>query len=148
VPRVLGATFEGGFLSRQTVGFSPNLNCIIGGRGTGKSTTFEAVRCVTGHFSESGVVDSEAWPQVLYLCWQDQSGQRHTVVRTKGGRVENEDDPDFGPNVFDVDCFGQGEAAKISLEAKDNPLALLKYLDKFVDLGGHLRPRKWLASAC
>lgn len=33
-----------------------------------------------------------------------------------------------------MDCFGQGEAAKISLEAQTNPHALLNYLDKFVDL--------------
>jgi energy-coupling factor transporter ATP-binding protein EcfA2 len=134
VPRVLGVCFDGGFLSGQVVQFSPNLNCIIGGRGTGKSTAFEAVRCLVGNRSESSVVDSEVWSDELHLCWQDQAGQQHTLFRPKDGEVKNVDDPVFGPSSFDVDCFGQGAAAKISLEAHTNPLALLNYLDKFVDL--------------
>jgi hypothetical protein len=120
-------------MSGQAVQFSPNLNCIIGGRGTGKSTAFEAVRCLVGNPTESSVVDSEVWPDELHLCWQDQAGQQHTLFRPKDGEFENVDDPEFGPSSFDVDCFGQGEAAKISLEAQTNPLALLNYLDKFVE---------------
>lgn len=133
VPRILGVHIDGGFLSGEVVQFSSNLNCIIGGRGTGKSTAFEAVRCLVGHESESSVVDSEVWPDELYLAWEDQAGQQHTLFRPKGGEVENIDNP-FGPSSFDVDCFGQGEAARISVEAQTNPLALLNYLDKFVDL--------------
>ncbi len=133
VPRILGVHVDGGFLSGAVVQFNPNLNCIIGGRGTGKSTAIEAVRCLVGHESESSVVDSEVWPDELHLAWQDQAGQQHTLFRPKGGEVENVDNP-FGPCNFDVDCFGQGEAARISVEAQTNPLALLNYLDKFVDL--------------
>jgi hypothetical protein len=66
--------------------------------------------------------------------WQDQAGQQHTLFRAKDGVLENIDNPDTGPCGFDVDCFGQGEAAKISIAAQTNPLALLNYLDKFVDL--------------
>jgi energy-coupling factor transporter ATP-binding protein EcfA2 len=134
VPRVVGATFDGGFLSGQTIHFSPNLNCIIGGRGTGKSTAFEAVRCLSKEPSESTVVDSEVWPDDLYLCWQDPSGECQTLSRIKDGALTNVDDPDFGQTDFELDYFGQGEAAKISAEAKTNPLALLHYLDKFINL--------------
>ena len=134
VPRILGVHIDGGFLSGVVAQFNSNLNCIIGGRGTGKSTAIEAVRCLGGHESGSTVVDSEVWPDELYLAWQDQAGQQHTLFRPKGGEVENVDNP-FGPCDFDVDCFGQGEAARISIEAQTNPLALLNYLDTFVDLG-------------
>jgi DNA repair ATPase RecN/histidinol phosphatase-like PHP family hydrolase len=134
VPHVLGISFDGGFLSGQTIQFSPNLNCIIGGRGTGKSTAFEAVRCLVSGPSESTVVDSEVWPDELHLCWQDKAEQRHTLARLKDGEVQNVDDPDSGPCNFDIDCFGQGEAARISIEARTNPLALLNYLDRFVNL--------------
>jgi hypothetical protein len=44
------------------------------------------------------------------------------------------DDGELGPCSFDIDCFSQGEAAKISLQAQSDPLALLRYLDDFVDL--------------
>jgi energy-coupling factor transporter ATP-binding protein EcfA2/histidinol phosphatase-like PHP family hydrolase len=134
IPRILGATFEGGFLNGQVIQFGHNLNCLIGGRGTGKSTAFVAVRCLSGEPDETGLVDSEVWPDLLTLCWEDQSGQQHTLSRMKDGELINEDDEDFGPTAFEIDCFGQGEAAKIALEAKSNPLALLEYLDKFVEL--------------
>lgn len=134
VPRVLGMHLDGGFLSGQVFHFSPNLNCIIGGRGTGKSTAFEAVRCVIGDHSDSKVIDSEVWPEDLNLFWQDRAGQQHALFRPKDGDIQNVDDPDKGPLNFEVDCFGQGEAARISLEAQKNPLALLEYLDKFIDL--------------
>ena len=134
VPRVLGIHLDGGFLSGQAIHFSPNLNCIIGGRGTGKSTAFEAVRCLSADSSDSKVLDSEVWPDRLTLFWQDAAGQRHTMFRPKDGFIQNMDDEDRGPRSFDIDCFGQGEAAKISLQAQTDPLALLSYLDRFVDL--------------
>ena len=134
VPRILGVSHDGGFLSGQSIHFSPNLNCIIGGRGTGKSTTFEAICCLSGERSESKVLDLEVWPEELHLFWQDAAGQIHSLYRRKGADLENIDDPEIGPCAFEIDCFGQGEAAKISLEAQSNPLALLNYLDTFVDL--------------
>lgn len=134
VPRILGIHIDGGFLSGQIIQFSTNLNCIIGGRGTGKSTAFEAVRCIAAGRSDSTVIDSEAWPDELHIVWEDQAGQQHTLFRPKDAELQNIDNPEFGPCEFEIDCFGQGEAARISLEAKTDPLALLNYLDKFVDL--------------
>lgn len=134
VPKILGIQLGGGFLSGQVFHFSSNLNCIIGGRGTGKSTAFEAVRCIIGDESDSKVIDSEVWPDDLSLFWQDCAGQQHALFRPKGGDIQNVDNPDEGPINFEVDCFGQGEAARISIEAQRNPLALLEYLDKFIDL--------------
>jgi energy-coupling factor transporter ATP-binding protein EcfA2/histidinol phosphatase-like PHP family hydrolase len=134
VPRALGVYFGGGFLGGQAVHFSSNLNCIIGGRGTGKSTAFEAIRCLSADGSDSKVVDSEVWPDELHLFWQDAANQRHSLYRLKGESLENLEDADWGPRSFDIDCFGQGEAAKISLQAQSDPLALLGYLDRFVDL--------------
>lgn len=134
VPRILGAQIEGGFLRGQIVRFSPNLNCIIGGRGTGKSTIFESIRCIAGGNSGSKVIDSEVWPESLHLIWEDQAGQRHYLLRQRECAMVNVDDDFLGPTAFEVDCFGQGEAAKISYEAQTDPLALLRYLDRFVDL--------------
>lgn len=44
--RILGIEFAGGFLNGQIIAFTPNLNCLIGGRGAGKSTLIEAVRYI------------------------------------------------------------------------------------------------------
>ncbi|MDI3357153.1 AAA family ATPase [Pseudomonas sp. UYIF39] len=130
-PYILGVCLEGGYLSKQAIHFSRNLNCIIGGRGSGKSTTFEAVRCLTGSDSGAEVVDSEVWPQQLNLFWQDEAGQRHSLSRCINGSLENLDNVQSGPVSFDIDCFGQGEASKVREQAKSDPLALLKYLDTF-----------------
>jgi energy-coupling factor transporter ATP-binding protein EcfA2 len=130
-PFILGATIGGGFLKGQSIHFSRNLNCIIGGRGTGKSTTFEAVRCLTGTESGADVVDSEVWPHQLHLFWQDEAGQRHVLSRAIGESLSNLDDHIDGPIAFELDCFGQGEAARVREQAKGDPLALMKYLDTF-----------------
>lgn len=134
VPQIIGLHIDGGFLDGQEIHFSSNLTCIIGGRGTGKSTAFEAARCLTGDLSASSLVDSEAWPSHLTLFWQDQAGQQHTLTRSISGTVLNVDDPVHGPTSFKIDSYGQGETARISKKAQDDPLALLDYLDGFVDL--------------
>lgn len=139
IPYVVGIHMEAGFVADQTIHLSPNLNCIIGGRGTGKSTSLEAIRCLSRDGTTAYMVDSEVWPARIYLFWRDQAGHVTTLTRPLGGEIENVDDPLVGPTSFDVECFGQGEATKISESAKESPLALLKYLDTFIDLGEAVR---------
>lgn len=43
-PYILGMVVKGGFLDGQIIHFNKNLNCLIGGRGTGKSTIIELIR--------------------------------------------------------------------------------------------------------
>ncbi len=40
--------WEGGFLDGAAIHFNPNLNVLVGGRGTGKSTVVESIRTVLG----------------------------------------------------------------------------------------------------
>lgn len=134
VPQAIGVHIDGGFLDGQQIHFNPNLNCIIGGRGTGKSTMFEAVRCLSGESSTSPLVDSEIWPTEMKLFWRDQAGQVHTLSRPLDGTLSNVDDPINGPIAFPIESYGQGETAQISKQAQDNPVALLSYLDRFVDI--------------
>jgi hypothetical protein len=42
--------------------------------------------------------------------------------------------PILVPVAFRIDCYGQGETAKLSQRAQSDPLALLEYLDRFIDL--------------
>ena len=133
IPQIVGAAFDGGFLDAQRVHFSRNLNCIIGGRGAGKSTLFEGARCLARRPSDSNVLDSDIWPRELHLVWQDQAGERHLLRRSLNADLENVNSP-TGPVDFEIDCFGQGETAKVSAEADSNPAALLGYLDRFVDI--------------
>lgn len=134
VPHILGVRFTGGFLDGQAIHLSPNLNCIIGGRGTGKSTTFEALGCLCGQASESSVIDSEVWPSELSLYWRDAAGVDHSLQKLTGEELSNIDDPEFGPLGFALDRYGQGETTRLGQRARNDPLALLAFLDGFMDL--------------
>ena len=136
IPYVVGIKLQGGFLDGQTIHFSRNLNCIIGGRGAGKSTAFEAVRCLSTVRSESRLIDSEVWPEALHLLWVDQVGQQHPVIRRIEEENVNSDDPDWGPSTFPMESYGQNETAQTSVKAQSDPGALLAYLDQFVDIEG------------
>jgi hypothetical protein len=96
--------------------------------------TFEALGCLSGQGSENSVIDSEVWPGELSLSWRDAVGQTHRLEKLIGEDVRNLDDEDLGPTSFAIDCYGQGETTRLGQRARDNPLALLDYLDRFVDL--------------
>lgn len=138
IPMVRAISMNGGFLADQGIHFSPNLNCIIGGRGTGKSTTFEAIRCLTEKVSGSDVVDSEVWPEVIDLLVEDQAGQTHQMRRRLNSGVENALNPDMLPTDFPVECYAQSEAATISQSAASDPASLLKFLDRFIGVSADI----------
>jgi ABC-type lipoprotein export system ATPase subunit len=138
VPHLLGLHLAGGFPADQTIHLSPNLNCIIGGRGAGKSTVFEAIRCLSSDGGQGYMVDKEVWPNSISFYWKDQSSACTALTRALGGEVENVDDPAEGPTAFAIDSFGQGDASRISESAKESPVALMRYLDRFVDFGDSL----------
>ncbi len=134
IPRILGISMAGGFLDGASIHFSHNLNCIIGGRGTGKTLAFEALGCLAGLQTTNDIVDSENWPAEITLYWEDEVGQCHTLVRPIGSPIANADDPLNGPLTFRIESFEQGETQAISKDAHKSPLALLSYLDRFVDV--------------
>ena len=133
-PYVMGMSLEGNFLDGQVIHFSRNLNCIIGGRGTGKSTAFEAIRCLSHTPSGSKLVDSEVWPENIHLVWVDRAGQQHIIRRRIKDDAENLSFPEVGA-VFPIESYGQNETAQTSVRAQDDPGALLQYMDQFVDTG-------------
>ncbi len=132
-PYVMGMKVEGGFLDGQVIHFSRNLNCVIGGRGAGKSTAFEAVRSLSPTASPSKLVDSEIWPDSIHLVWVDQAGQQHIVRRRVNDKAENLSSPEVGA-VFPIESYGQNETAQTSINAQNDPRALLQYLDEFINL--------------
>lgn len=147
VPVIRALSMNGGFLSGQGINFSPNLNCIIGGRGTGKSTTFEAVRCLTGQSGTGDVVDSEVWPDLIDLVAEDQSGHELKLRRRMNCDVEDADDPDALLPDFAVECYAQSEAATISQNATSDPAGLLSFLDRFIGVTADLKEEREVRQA-
>ena len=134
VPQVLGVQFTGGFLDGQVIHLSPNLNCIIGGRGTGKSTTFEALGCLSEDRAAAASSIPRFGPVRCPSTGAIQPGVEHSLQKLTGEQIANLDDPDFGPVQFAMDCYGQGETTRLGQRAKNDPLALLDFLDTFMDL--------------
>jgi ABC-type cobalamin/Fe3+-siderophores transport system ATPase subunit len=135
VPVVQGVHFQGAFLDGEAITFSPNLTCIIGGRGSGKSTAFESVCLLGGPPSEDvTVIDSDVWPDIVSLCYIDETGQQHNLGRSKFGDVENLDEPASGSAAFPIESYRQGATNEISKRVQDDPLALLTFLDKLIQV--------------
>lgn len=135
VPTIRAIRLTGCFLRDQSVHFSPNLTCIIGGRGTGKSTMFEALRFFSNSPSGNSVIGSDVWPDRVDVAYEDHAGREHHLSASKGdisGMCIS--DPLEGPETLPIECYGQGETQQISQRAKEDPAALLAYLDRFTDI--------------
>lgn len=136
VPIVHGVSFKGGFLDGQAIQFNANLTCIVGGRRSGKSTAFEAVRLLGNcEPPEVGsVIDSDVWPDLVMLFYRDETHQTHILSRARDCMLENVDDPILGSVSFPMESYRQGETNTISKKAQDDPLALLTFLDRLVSI--------------
>lgn len=132
VPRFVGMKLEGGFLRDQLIHFSPNLTCIIGGRGAGKSTMLESLRACSGNQVTSSLLDSEVWPDAITLLYEDETGSRHTLSRSKLNSVVNANA--HGPTFISLESYGQGETADTIQHCDRDPAILLSFLDGFIDL--------------
>lgn len=132
VPRVLGIAFEGGLLDGQAIRFNSNLTCIIGGRGSGKSTVLESLKVASGTRSGSGLLDSDAWSDTITLWHEDELGNVRQFVRQRGSTPYNPDDP-FEVCHFPLEAYGQGETAETIQHCGDDPGLLLDFLDRLVN---------------
>lgn len=138
IPRISGVAITGGFLHEETIHFSDNLNCLIGGRGTGKSTAIRAIAYAFGLNDEFGEYDN--CPDAVSVFCEDENGIQYRYVRTRWGDIEvkaKEDRSisDVPIDAFRIEYFGQGELAKIA----EDPLKHPNLLQEFLDRHTHLR---------
>jgi ABC-type lipoprotein export system ATPase subunit/histidinol phosphatase-like PHP family hydrolase len=134
IPHFVGISLQGGILDEQSVRFSKNLTCIIGGRGTGKSTMLECLREASGNTSSAKVVDSDVWPEEVFLIYEDETGKRIDFKRSKNDIATNVTDYSDGLQQIQIESYGQGETAATIQYSDSNPRALLEFLDSFLQL--------------
>lgn len=95
-------TWEGGYLDGQVCGLSDGLTCLVGGRGSGKSTVIESIRLALGTAPATDETRRRQRTLVEHVLGEgtrismlvDTDGGRRVLVRTIG-------DPDA--HWFDVD---------------------------------------------
>ena len=137
IPRIRGVAMTGGFLHEETIHFSDNLNCLIGGRGTGKSTAIRAIAYAFGLNDEFG--DYDNCPDSVTVFCEDANGILYRYVRTRGGDIEvkaKEDASviDVPIDAFRIEYFGQGELAKVAEDPLKNPQLFQEFLDRHTNL--------------
>ncbi|MCK5285197.1 MAG: PHP domain-containing protein [Alphaproteobacteria bacterium] len=134
VPKFLGVRIKGGLLDNQNVNFSNNLTCIIGGRGTGKSTLMEIIRITSGNESTKDVIDSDVWPDDISLFYEDETGKTIEFRRSKNGYTFNQTDGQDGLQRVPIECYGQSETADTIKNSDADPRTLLNFLDGFLEI--------------
>jgi DNA repair ATPase RecN len=145
--RILGLQVDGGFLDGMRLEFSDGLNCIIGGRGTGKTTVLEFIRYVLGMMPDAADGRPRAKAIEGHVRGNLDSGTIHLEVETKHGTRYHAERP-WGDDVQVLD--GEGEPVAVSLdrdlvfkadiysqneieEIATNPRFQLSLIDKFAE---------------
>ena len=150
-PRLVGVNIEGGFLDGHDgpfqVHFNPNLNCVIGGRGSGKSALLEAVRhgfdidakTEANKELSSELIASTLGPgSEITLFYETEDGTMYRIERLSGKKprvfdaITNEEKLGLEPSMLlptgSIEMYGQKEIYEIS---KD-PEFQIRLLDSYV----------------
>jgi len=145
---------DGGFLNGTVIQFNNHLNCLIGGRGTGKTTVIEFIRYALDFMPDIRLEPKKAREldkliaanlgngNTITLKIETQSGLKYTVRRKSSEDTnvikDNKGDVkqlDFRRSqVFDAEIYSQNDIEN----AASNPLDQLRIIDKFreEELGG------------
>ena len=84
--------------------------------------------------SEVTVIDSDVWPDIVSLLYRDETDQCHSLARSKLSAIENLDDPIDGTCAFPIESYRQGATNEISKRVHEDPLALLTFLDRLIQV--------------
>ena len=143
--RIRSLRVNGGFLDGFKIDFADNLNCLIGGRGTGKTTIIEFLRWALDHITAAGnsqrikaiekLVQANLGTGQIDLEIETLHGINYQVRRAWADETkvlnENGDivEIDLGKgSIFSVEIYSQNQIEDIA----NDPLFQLKLLDKFV----------------
>jgi len=147
--------WDGGFLDGVKIHFNEDMNVLIGGRGTGKSTVIESLRYVLRQNAvgeEAQQMHDSIVQQVLgsgtkvslLIRVANPSEKEYLIERTVPNPPKVKDKEgnvlDIGPGdvLEEVEIYGQHEIAEL---AKDRT-KLTRLLDRFTDVDPDLQERK------
>lgn len=143
---LVALAWEGGFLDGAAIHFNPNLNVLVGGRGTGKSTVVESIRAVLAldavgdeaRKAHEGIVRHvlKSGTKVSLLVRAHRPAMREyriertipnpPLVRDDQGEVSNLSPQDVLPRV---EVYGQHEISELTKSREK----LTRLLDRFVE---------------
>jgi predicted ATPase len=149
----LAVTWEGGFLGGTSVHFNGNLNVLVGGRGTGKSTLIESLRYALdleplgeeARKAHEGIIRHvlRAGTKISLLVRSHKpSARRYTIersvpnppiVKDEAGQVLALSPKDVMPGV---EVFGQHEISELAKSREKLTLLLERFVDRDPALSG------------
>lgn len=152
---LVALAWQGGFLDGAAVHFNPNLNVLVGGRGTGKSTVIESVRAVLGlepvgdeaRKAHDGIVRHvlRSGTKISLLARTSRPALREyriertipnpPIVRDESGNVSNLSPTEALP---DIEVYGQHEISELTKSREK----LTRLLARFVAQDESLPRRK------
>lgn len=152
---LVALAWEGGFLDGAAIHFNPNLDVLVGGRGTGKSTVVESLRYVLGldpigeeaRKAHEGIVRHvlRSGTKISLLVRSYRPAKREyriertipnpPVVRDESGQVSNLVPEEVLPRV---EVYGQHEISELTRSREK----LTRLLDRFVEREESLGRRK------
>lgn len=141
--RILALSVTGGFLDGLRLDFTDGLNCIIGGRGTGKTTVLEFIRFLLGsdeplerNKANKGVVDENLKSGKVVLDIETQSGIPYRIERSIGevaALFNAKGDPITASldrsRLFKADIYSQNEIEEIARNSRFQ----LQLIDRFAE---------------
>jgi hypothetical protein len=138
-PKIVGMKMAGGFVDGDVYRFSPNLNCFIGGRGTGKSTAVQALAYAVGAHNRFDQYDN--CPDTTIVVCEDANGILYRYERQRGGTWEvlaqdrNGNGIEAPAGIFKVEFYKQGNLADVAKDPLKNTQLLQDFLDQHLELG-------------
>lgn len=152
---LVALAWEGGFLDGAAIHFNPNLNVLVGGRGTGKSTVVESLRYVLGldpigdeaRKAHEGIVRQvlRGGTKISLLARSyrpakseyriERTVPNPPVVRDERGQISNLLPREILPRV---EVYGQHEISELTRSREK----LTRLLDRFVERDEALGRRK------
>ena len=140
--RIRRLAVVGGFMDGAECEFAPGLNCIIGGRGTGKTTLLEFIRYALGLVREDGtgrrnipgLIEHNLGGGRIRLTIETKEGLTYIVSRSAGEEPVVLDAKGIPTDItlssgglFGTDIYSQNEVEGIA----DDPLSQLALIDNF-----------------
>ncbi len=128
--RIVSATFKGGFVDGIVLDFSPNLNCLIGGRGSGKSTCLAAITGVLAGGLDTKVDARLNMPDYTELVFVDGLGSTRRAGRERHGATYDLDEPTSALTLGYAD-LEQDYGGELKDDDPLDPRSTLEFLSRF-----------------
>ncbi|EMW2842210.1 AAA family ATPase, partial [Yersinia enterocolitica] len=126
----------GGILDGMHVEFRNNMNCIIGGRGTGKSTLITAIQEASSNpVISTNIQKSNVWPTKIELKYENEAGQEFLCILEHGKLECLNEHGETVEAVIPIEAYSQGFTTFTNnAEPNEKDEKLLNFFDSFISV--------------